>query len=69
MYSIAVQSNRLCISHHLTWCLNSVAHLYGYKPYDKNQSAFDGLALFLLVGGEGTHNYHHTFPQVSKYVK
>ena len=26
---------RIVISHHITFSVNSFAHLYGYKPYDK----------------------------------
>ncbi|XP_069849625.1 acyl-CoA desaturase 1-like [Dipodomys merriami] len=42
--------------------LNSVAHLYGYRPYDKNIDACETVLLSLATLGEGFHNYHHTFP-------
>ncbi|KAM7330257.1 hypothetical protein ACRRTK_011870 [Alexandromys fortis] len=47
---------------HLTWLLNSVAHLYGYRPYDRNIGARDNGLLSLISLGEGFHNYHHAFP-------
>jgi stearoyl-CoA desaturase (delta-9 desaturase) len=46
----------------VTWCVNSVAHKYGGKPYDKYITPVEnkGVAMFAL--GEGWHNYHHVFP-------
>lgn len=54
---------RLAITMHSTWCINSVAHLYGYKPYDKSQHAFENKYLGPFALGEGWHNFHHTFPR------
>ncbi|XP_035732350.1 acyl-CoA Delta(11) desaturase-like isoform X1 [Vespa mandarinia] len=46
----------------MTWLVNSAAHLFGNKPYDKyiNPSENKGVAMMAL--GEGWHNYHHVFP-------
>lgn len=46
----------------VTWCVNSAAHKWGDKPYDKYISPAEnrGVAIFAL--GEGFHNYHHVFP-------
>lgn len=54
---------RLAITLHSTWCINSVAHLYGYKPYDKAMHAFENWVLGPFALGEGWHNYHHAFPR------
>uniref|UniRef100_A0A6A7G5A3 Delta(9)-fatty-acid desaturase fat-7-like n=2 Tax=Hirondellea gigas TaxID=1518452 RepID=A0A6A7G5A3_9CRUS len=54
---------RLAITFHSTWCINSVAHLYGYKPYDKSLYAFENKILGPFALGEGWHNYHHAFPR------
>lgn len=54
---------RLAITFHSTWCVNSVAHLYGYKPYDKSLYAFEHKFLGPFVLGEGWHNFHHAFPR------
>ncbi|KAA0201295.1 hypothetical protein HAZT_HAZT010146 [Hyalella azteca] len=54
---------RLIITHHVTNCINSVAHLYGYKPYDKTMHARDHIVFGPLALGEGWHNYHHAFPR------
>ncbi|XP_041989114.1 acyl-CoA Delta-9 desaturase-like [Aricia agestis] len=46
----------------VTWLVNSAAHLYGTRPYDKNMQPVDTWLVSVLTFGEGWHNYHHTFP-------
>ncbi|KAH6947082.1 hypothetical protein HPB50_017044 [Hyalomma asiaticum] len=45
-----------------TWLVNSAAHIWGQKPYDKNISPAENFIVSFLAIGEGFHNYHHTFP-------
>jgi len=47
---------------HFTWLVNSAAHFFGNKPYDKNIGAVENMFVSVLAMGEGFHNYHHTFP-------
>ncbi|XP_070502648.1 acyl-CoA Delta12-desaturase-like [Chironomus tepperi] len=47
---------------HSTWLVNSYAHFYGTKPFDKNIKPTDSYTVALLAFGEGWHNYHHVFP-------
>jgi len=47
----------------LTWCINSLAHYIGDKPYNKNIEARNNNILGLLTLGEGWHNYHHSYPK------
>eukprot|EP00092_Neocalanus_flemingeri_P070352 GFUD01086334.1.p1 GENE.GFUD01086334.1~~GFUD01086334.1.p1 ORF type:complete len:341 (-),score=74.27 GFUD01086334.1:156-1178(-) len=47
---------------HVTWIVNSVAHFFGNKPYDKTIGPVDNMAVSFFAWGEGFHNYHHTFP-------
>lgn len=54
---------RVAITFHVTWCINSVAHLYGYKPYDTTLKAYEHTILGPFALGEGWHNYHHAFPR------
>ncbi|XP_060803993.1 acyl-CoA Delta(11) desaturase isoform X2 [Amyelois transitella] len=42
--------------------INSVAHIWGYKPIDKTVVGTQFLAVGVLAFGEGFHNYHHVFP-------
>jgi len=52
---------RLFLVHHCTWFINSLAHMWGSKPYSTEHSAVNNFILSLLTFGEGYHNYHHTF--------
>lgn len=52
---------RLFCSHHTTWFINSLAHMWGDKPFSKELTAVDNYFLSILTFGEGYHNYHHTF--------
>ena len=54
--------HRLTIGLNLTWAVNSVAHLWGTRPYDKESNPAENLLVILGAAGEGHHNYHHSFP-------
>ncbi|XP_076686450.1 acyl-CoA Delta-9 desaturase-like [Andrena cerasifolii] len=45
-----------------TWLVNSAAHLYGNKPYDKFIDPSENLGVAVVALGEGWHNFHHVFP-------
>ncbi|XP_059061767.1 acyl-CoA Delta-9 desaturase-like [Achroia grisella] len=45
-----------------TWLVNSAAHLYGTRPYDKNLQPVESWFVSFISLGEGWHNYHHAFP-------
>ncbi|TYZ67766.1 hypothetical protein PybrP1_009865 [[Pythium] brassicae (nom. inval.)] len=47
---------------HMTWFVNSLAHFFGYKPYDRNIRAVENLIVSIGAIGEGYHNYHHKYP-------
>nr|ABA39443.1 delta-9 desaturase [Diaprepes abbreviatus] len=47
---------------HGTWLVNSAAHMWGSKPYDKYISSVENVFVSFFAVGEGWHNYHHTFP-------
>ncbi|KAK1121767.1 hypothetical protein K0M31_010078 [Melipona bicolor] len=53
---------RYAITMNITWLVNSAAHIWGYKPYDKNICPTENKIVALLSVGEGWHNYHHVFP-------
>jgi stearoyl-CoA desaturase (delta-9 desaturase) len=53
---------RIVVGHHVTWLVNSWAHVGGNRPYNPNVSAADNWMVALFTFGEGYHNYHHTFP-------
>jgi len=47
---------------HATWCVNSLAHYYGDRPYDENINPSENWFVTILAAGEGWHNWHHAFP-------
>ncbi|XP_065158309.1 acyl-CoA Delta-9 desaturase-like [Atheta coriaria] len=47
---------------HITWSVNSFAHLYGMRNYDKHINPAENTYVSTISMGEGFHNYHHTFP-------
>ncbi|KAF7493364.1 Stearoyl-CoA desaturase 5 [Sarcoptes scabiei] len=47
---------------HCTWLVNSAAHLWGHRPYDRNIEPRENNSVVYLALGEGYHNYHHAFP-------
>ncbi|MGB8327707.1 MAG: fatty acid desaturase [Steroidobacteraceae bacterium] len=54
---------RLVLSHHFTFFINSLAHMWGTQPYTEENTARDNPVLALLTHGEGYHNFHHIFAQ------
>lgn len=46
----------------VTWTVNSVAHLWGNRPYDHRINSAENCAVAFGTCGEGYHNYHHVFP-------
>lgn len=52
---------RLVLSHHFTFFINSLAHIWGKRPYTDKNTARDNGILALVTWGEGYHNYHHIF--------
>jgi len=52
---------RLVLSHHTTFFINSLAHIWGKQTYTDKNTARDNGFLALLTFGEGYHNYHHIF--------
>lgn len=52
---------RLFISHHFTFFINSLAHIWGNQPYSDKNTSRDNAFLAFLTMGEGYHNYHHSF--------
>merc|ERR1739838_511261 len=53
---------RYVIVLHIAWLVNSAAHVFGNKPYDKTIGPTENMLVSMLAMGEGFHNYHHTFP-------
>jgi stearoyl-CoA desaturase (delta-9 desaturase) len=58
---------RIFVLHHVTWCVNSVCHLWGLRPYAVDNQATDNPVIAILGFGEGNHAGHHAFAQSAKH--
>lgn len=47
---------------HITWSVNSISHLFGYRNYDTDDDSRNNWFVTLLTAGEGWHNNHHADP-------
>ena len=47
---------------HVTFCINSLAHVLGTKPYNTGDNSRNNFVLAILTLGEGWHNNHHCAP-------
>lgn len=50
------------ITLNITWFVNSVCHMFGSRPWNKNILPTDNFLVSILAQGEGYHNYHHEYP-------
>jgi stearoyl-CoA desaturase (delta-9 desaturase) len=63
-FSAAFRMNllRLVIGWHVTWSINSVSHIWGNRPFEKDILPTDTYLIGILAFGEGWHNWHHVYP-------
>ena len=54
---------RMCLSHHITFSVNSICHTFGRRPFATGDRSTNHWLVGLLRLGEGWHNNHHAFPQ------
>lgn len=52
---------RMVLTHHFTFFINSLCHMFGTRPYTDENTARDNAILAIFTWGEGYHNYHHYF--------
>jgi stearoyl-CoA desaturase (delta-9 desaturase) len=50
------------VMYHVTFCVNSVSHVFGRRTFDTADESRNLLWLALLTNGEGWHNNHHRYP-------
>ncbi len=48
---------------HITWGVNSLAHMYGYRNFDTDEDSRNNWLIALTTNGEGWHNNHHANPR------
>lgn len=52
---------------HITWAVNSVTHLWGYRNYDTRDNSRNNWWVALLAFGEGWHNNHHAYQRSAQH--
>ncbi|HEY0181382.1 MAG TPA: fatty acid desaturase [Rhodopila sp.] len=50
---------RTVVVWHITWSVNSAAHLWGYRNYETGEQSRNNWVVALISNGEGWHNNHH----------
>ncbi|HVP66604.1 MAG TPA: fatty acid desaturase [Anaeromyxobacteraceae bacterium] len=53
------------VAWHVTFSINSVAHVLGRRRYPTGDESRNSLPLALLTFGEGWHNNHHYYPSTA----
>ena len=52
---------RVVMVQHATFCINSLCHMIGTRPYSTSHTGRDSWIAAIFTMGEGYHNYHHEF--------
>lgn len=52
---------------HITWLVNSAAHLWGYQNYETGDDSRNNWFVAVLTSGEGWHNNHHADPRSARH--
>ena len=58
---------RVFFTHHVTWSINSICHIFGSQEYDSGDDSRNNLIFGILGHGEGWHNNHHAFPTSARH--
>jgi fatty-acid desaturase len=58
---------RTVVMWHLTWSVNSVTHMWGYRNYETPDDSRNNYLMGLLTAGEGWHNNHHADPTSARH--
>jgi fatty-acid desaturase len=52
---------------HITWAVNSLTHLWGYRSYETDEDSRNNILVGLIANGEGWHNNHHADPRSARH--
>ncbi len=53
---------RTVVVWHITWSVNSLSHMFGYRNYETGEESRNNWFVALITSGEGWHNNHHADP-------
>lgn len=54
---------RTIFTWHVTWGVNSISHMWGYRNYETDENSRNNWVIALATNGEGWHNNHHADPR------
>ncbi len=52
---------------HITWSVNSITHIWGYRNYETRENSRNNWFVGLVSNGEGWHNNHHAEPRAAAH--
>jgi stearoyl-CoA desaturase (delta-9 desaturase) len=52
---------------HVTWGVNSLAHMWGYRNYATDENSRNNWFFALATNGDGWHNNHHAYPRCAAH--
>jgi stearoyl-CoA desaturase (delta-9 desaturase) len=58
---------RTIFTWHVTWGVNSAAHLWGYRNYNTPENSRNNFLIALATNGDGWHNNHHAQPRAAAH--
>ncbi len=58
---------RIFWTHHMTWSINSICHVFGKREYHSDDYSTNNPLFAVLSMGEGWHNNHHAFPSSARH--
>jgi fatty-acid desaturase len=53
---------RTVVVWHITWSVNSLTHMFGYRNFDTGEESRNNWLVAIFTSGEGWHNNHHADP-------
>jgi stearoyl-CoA desaturase (delta-9 desaturase) len=56
----------LVLAWHVTFCINSLAHVWGTRRYATGDESRNNLLLAVMTFGEGWHNNHHHYQRSAR---
>ena len=56
----------LVIAWHVTFCINSLAHVWGRRRYNTSDDSRNNALLAVFAFGEGWHNNHHHYQRTAR---
>jgi stearoyl-CoA desaturase (delta-9 desaturase) len=58
---------RTIFTWHVTWGVNSIAHMWGYRNYNTDENSRNNWFFALATNGDGWHNNHHAQPRCAAH--